>query len=306
MVVETNGRALARQDEPIRDVASIDLSAIERVVVAGDLSKLSAPERWDYYRGVCQSVGLNPFTKPFEYITLNGKLTLYALKGATDQLRRLYGLSISEPTVKMSDGLCIVTVTGTDARGRSDSEIGAVVLPPGGEARANALMKALTKAKRRLTLSMCGLGMLDESEVETIPNATRPVLDAAPAVELNPDAVDVPAVPRWKLTFDSQWQKGVAMAKSIGASVPRRNDSSREAATACLADLHKAIEARRQERTEMIADITDMIARAKDMGASFDVPDNLEAESTETLAALQEAILSALDAAEATSEHGLI
>lgn len=186
MVVETNGRALARQDEPIRDVASIDLTAVERVIVAGDLSKLSAPERWDYYRGVCQSVGLNPFTKPFEYITLNGKLTLYALKGATDQLRRLYGLSISEPTVKMSDGLCIVTVTGTDARGRSDSEIGAVVLPPGGEARANALMKALTKAKRRLTLSMCGLGMLDESEVETIPNAIRPNIEPVPTEETEP------------------------------------------------------------------------------------------------------------------------
>jgi hypothetical protein len=31
-------------------------------------------------------------------------------------------------------------------------------------------MKATTKAKRRVTLSMIGLGMLDETEVETIPN----------------------------------------------------------------------------------------------------------------------------------------
>ncbi|BEJ60493.1 hypothetical protein B10172_05150 [Campylobacter jejuni] len=29
-------------------------------------------------------------------------------------------------------------------------------------------MKAITKAKRRVTLSICGLGMLDESELETI------------------------------------------------------------------------------------------------------------------------------------------
>ena len=40
---------------------------------------------------------------------------------------------------------------------------------------ANAQMKAVTKAKRRLTLSMCGLGWLDETEVQTIPDA-RPVL----------------------------------------------------------------------------------------------------------------------------------
>ena len=30
-------------------------------------------------------------------------------------------------------------------------------------------MKAETKAKRRVTLSICGLGMLDETEVETVP-----------------------------------------------------------------------------------------------------------------------------------------
>ena len=42
-----------------------------------------------------------------------------------------------------------------------------------GDALANGLMKAETKAKRRCTLSLCGLGMLDESEIETIPGAVR-------------------------------------------------------------------------------------------------------------------------------------
>jgi hypothetical protein len=32
-------------------------------------------------------------------------------------------------------------------------------------------MKAITKSKRRVTLSICGLGMLDESEIETIPQS---------------------------------------------------------------------------------------------------------------------------------------
>jgi len=39
------------------------------------------------------------------------------------------------------------------------------------EDRANAIMKAETKAKRRVTLSICGLGFLDESEIENIPGA---------------------------------------------------------------------------------------------------------------------------------------
>src|SRR6185312_3719783 len=34
-------------------------------------------------------------------------------------------------------------------------------------------MKAETKAKRRVTLSICGLGMLDETEVDSIPDARR-------------------------------------------------------------------------------------------------------------------------------------
>jgi hypothetical protein len=48
---------------------------------------------------------------------------------------------------------------------------------------ANALMKAETKAKRRVTLSICGLGMLDESEVESIPGAAvEPLALPAPVV----------------------------------------------------------------------------------------------------------------------------
>jgi hypothetical protein len=38
-----------------------------------------------------------------------------------------------------------------------------------GDALANALMKCETKAKRRVTLSLAGLGWLDETELETIP-----------------------------------------------------------------------------------------------------------------------------------------
>nr|MBA2706681.1 hypothetical protein [Gemmatimonadaceae bacterium] len=43
-----------------------------------------------------------------------------------------------------------------------------------GDALANALMKAVTKAKRRVTFSICGLGTLDETELETIPGTRVP------------------------------------------------------------------------------------------------------------------------------------
>lgn len=209
-MIDTNGTAMAVRDET-RDIATIDLSAVERVIVAGDLSKLSPAERWDYYQGVCRSVGLNPFTKPFEYITLNNKLTLYALKGATDQLRRVYGVSIAPPALQFTDGLVIVTISATDKTGRKDSDLGIVnVEGLKGEARANAVMKAITKAKRRVTLSMCGLGMLDETEVETIPNARPMALSEAHGQS---DAID-----RERLTRYYVWLSDVAVEREHRAA----------------------------------------------------------------------------------------
>ena len=145
---------------------------MESVIVRGDLALLQPEERARYYSTVCQSVGLNPLTKPFEYITLNGKLTLYARKDATDQLRSLRGVSVTIVSRERVDDVYVVTARATMPDGRVDESIGAVFLGKvTGEALANALMKTETKAKRRVTLSICGLGMLDETEVETIPAA---------------------------------------------------------------------------------------------------------------------------------------
>ena len=142
---------------------------LEKVVVDGDLSKLTSAQRLDYYRQVCQSCGLNPLTKPFDYLRLNGKLTLYARKDATDQLRKIHGVSVDDVTREFMDDLIIATAKGHDATGRTDFEIGVVSKKDMQGNLGNALMKAVTKAKRRLTLSLCGLGWLDETEVETIP-----------------------------------------------------------------------------------------------------------------------------------------
>lgn len=170
---------------------------IENVVIRGDLSKLSQGERAEYYAAVCRSVGLNPLTVPFAYITLNGKLTLYALRACTDQLRSIHKVSVTDLSHAERDGVFIVTVKVQNGDGRSDMATGAVTIASlKGDALANALMKAETKAKRRATLSICGLGLLDESEVETIPNARTeapaPVALAKPApAEADPDTGEV-------------------------------------------------------------------------------------------------------------------
>lgn len=147
---------------------------MERVLIVGDLAQLTAQERVSYYRSVCESIGLNPLTKPFDYINLNGKLTLYAKKDAADQLRKTNGVSIGKPDIQFVDDLILVTIAATDKTGRTDSDVGIVKKGDMRGDMANAVMKAVTKAKRRVTLSLCGLGWLDETEVETIPDA-KPV-----------------------------------------------------------------------------------------------------------------------------------
>lgn len=144
----------------------------ESAIIEGDLKSLTPGERVQYYNRVCEAIGLLPTTRPFGYIILNGKLTLYALRGCTDQLRKIHQVSIRIDSITAADGVITAQVSGTDRTGRTDTEIGVVPIGKAqGEELANARMKALTKAKRRLTLSLCGLGMLDETEVSSIPGA---------------------------------------------------------------------------------------------------------------------------------------
>lgn len=145
---------------------------VEKIVIGGDLSGLNAAQRAEYYAAVCRSLGLNPLTKPFEYLTLNGKLRLYALRDCADQLRRLHGISIYITNREWLNDIYIVTARAKDRLGREDESTGAVTVGNlKGDALANALMKAETKAKRRVTLSIAGLGWLDETELDTIPQA---------------------------------------------------------------------------------------------------------------------------------------
>lgn len=158
----------------------VTTNAIENALIKGDLSGLSPDQRLNYLKQVCETVGLNYLTKPFEYIQLNGKLTLYATRSATDQLRSVHKVSIKITDRQKFDDIYVVTAQATNAEGRFDESTGAVNIQGlKGEALANAYLKAETKAKRRVTLSLCGLGLFDESEVATIPDA-KPVQEIQP------------------------------------------------------------------------------------------------------------------------------
>lgn len=151
---------------------------MEALVLSGDLGKMSDPQKVQYYRQFCDSLGLNPLTQPFKILKFQGKEVLYATKDATEQLRKLHGISVVDLTNDLQPGSTyVVTCKVKDKYGKTDMSTGVVSIEGlKGEALANALMKAETKAKRRATLSICGLGMLDESEIQSV-DANAMVVD---------------------------------------------------------------------------------------------------------------------------------
>lgn len=150
----------------------VKTEAFDKALIEGNLQSLTSEERITYYKKVCESLGLNPLTKPFEYMVLNGKTVLYASKSCTEQLRSIHSISLQISARDKFDDVYVVTARAKTKDGREDESTGAVnIANLKGEALANAFMKAETKAKRRVTLSICGLAMLDETEVETIPHA---------------------------------------------------------------------------------------------------------------------------------------
>jgi hypothetical protein len=99
---------------------------------------------------------------------------LYASRSCTDQLRAIHKVSVEEMSQSENGDVVVVKVKVRNAEGRTDIASGAVTIGNlKGDNLANALMKAETKAKRRATLSICGLGFLDETEIETIPEAAK-------------------------------------------------------------------------------------------------------------------------------------
>jgi hypothetical protein len=151
---------------------------VEKVIMEGNLSELTPAQRISYYHAVCESIGINPLTKPFDYLNLNGKLVLYANKSCAQQLVSKYHISMEI----MSEGLIATgaqqtyRVTCRASRGGKQfvDAVGAVYMGGlSGEKFSNAIMKAHTKAHRRATLAIVGLGFLDETEIDSIPDAMK-------------------------------------------------------------------------------------------------------------------------------------
>ncbi len=195
----------------------LDGKTLLSVVAGGDCAALTPEQKVMYYRARCEAAGLDYRAQPFQFIKLQGKETLYATKAATDQLASRNGIKCEVVSQVTENGIRTVTVRSSAKDGRQTDEIGCVTVQGlAGDALANAYMKAVTKAKRRAILSISGLGMIDETELETIPPSNAPpslppprrrseVVKEAPKAEPRP--VEVSAATQEAVPLAEQIQK---------------------------------------------------------------------------------------------------
>jgi len=160
-------------------------------LAAKKLESLTEEEKVVHYNEVCEALGLDPRKRPFEYLHVDNEyegrnLILYVTKAGSNQLRDINGIDVAPVTVAVQADVAIATANAKDRKGRTDSCIGAVALTGlKGKDLANAIMSAETKAKRRVTISISGVGFLDETEVQDLSGTiTKIVPDAALAPQL--------------------------------------------------------------------------------------------------------------------------
>ena len=196
---------------------------IAAVIINGDLSKLSQQQRVEYYNGYCERLGLDPYTKPFDLLRLNGREILYCTRSGAQQLNKLHQVShaITSRDTNESAGVYLVTSRACLPDGRCTESIGAVnIAGLKGEQYANAIMKAETKAKRRATLDLLGLGVLDETEAIDLGKTTNATISSIEEKQVvkTPENAPTEADIKCRMIYKSGAEiiEALEMAENIG------------------------------------------------------------------------------------------
>ena len=104
---------------------------ISSILLTGDISKLTPNQKSVYYAAICKTLSLNPLTQPFAIIKFQGKETLYARAGATQQIADVRKINTEVLKKEKLDGVYIVTVRATlpDGRFTDDDGITSLIEP---------------------------------------------------------------------------------------------------------------------------------------------------------------------------------
>jgi hypothetical protein len=233
--------------EDAAEMHDLDLDTMRQFVMDGDLSKIAEEKRPHLIMALCRHIGVDPIERPFLVFADGKKTVLYAARACTSALCRERGISrqiVSIQEVTMAgQSVIIARARATMPDGRFDESTGVVPVlqedtqwkegsdgkrrkttigwrDPTPHEAANLPMKAETKAKRRAVLDLVGLGMPDESEIETIRGARRGrvdmvtgdvVFEGAPAIAAAP----APARSREQVAADTLAELHVDIAGRV-------------------------------------------------------------------------------------------
>lgn len=278
MVVETNGRAMARREDA-QAMALATWNAEQTNVIRTLICPGASDAELVLFAQVCQQTGLNPFARQIygimrfdgrqrrEVLSIQTSIDGFRLAaqrsgqygGQTDTewcgedgAWREVWLS-SEPPAAARVGVIRkgwerpVQAVATFAEYCQRTKDGN---PSGMWGKMPAVM--LAKCAEALALrkafpaELSGLYSSDEMAQADNPLPTFAPDPPVVTVEMNPDAVDVPP-PSWLVTFEAQWAKGAAIAEEIGATLPEKRDGSKLLAQSSIKALQQAIETRREE-----------------------------------------------------------
>jgi hypothetical protein len=161
-------------------------SALAHLLATGDVSAFTPAQRVAYYLAYCERLGLESLSRPFDWLTLDGRLVFYPNAGCANQLKRQHQISVYITRKAMTGDLFCVEVEGRTPSGRVEQaskyvpvtgysrERGVYRLT--GQKLGDAFAKAETGAKRRLIMAMVGLGAAPD--LEEVKQVERVYLDA--------------------------------------------------------------------------------------------------------------------------------
>ena len=139
---------------------------LAKIVQSGDLAMLSESDRLIYYFNYCRQLGLNPLSRPFDYIQDKGKISLYPNAQAASQLRDKRNVStrILREECLLNGEIYSVLVEARigDRIEQATGKVSLVGLD--GKSKANAMKKAETQARRRATLAIVGLDSIGDED----------------------------------------------------------------------------------------------------------------------------------------------
>ena len=149
---------------------------VKSILLKKDISGLTDEQKIQFISTRCTDLGLDYKSLPFDIIKQkNGRggyiEFIYANKNCAAQLSGIHGVAIKINEIQIINGdEAMVSVTATAKNGRSEDDISFLSLRDhhgsklSGVDLSNAKMKAITKAKRRVVLSLFAAPFLDAPE----------------------------------------------------------------------------------------------------------------------------------------------